>query len=131
MYNNFNKSKKLFALIIFLLILISVFFIFSNKSYANSITETASEHYKNEKGDAKLKEIAEPILGYIQYAGVAIFLGAIIYYGIQYVQTPDSTKISEIKERAFMWLIAGFLIFAAPAIVSFVIKLTNDLAGKI
>lgn len=121
-----KKRKINYKIIAFILTLLLTFFCISSVIYSNAVVGLVTEKYKNAGSkDAKLIDIAQTILGYIQAGGVAIFLGAIIVYGMNLV-SGDSKNLAEIKEKFIMWMVAGLLIFGGTTIIEIILKISGE-----
>lgn len=119
-----KKNKKIKLLAFTITFLITGLFIFS-RMHANAIVDLVKGKFSNSGSpDANLEKIVTTILGYIQAAGVGIFLGAIVVYGIKIVSA-DSAKKAEIKEKLIMWVIAGLLIFAGGSIIKTLLSISS------
>lgn len=125
-----KKRKINYKIIAFILTLLLTFFCISSVIYSNAVVGLVTEKYKNAGSkDAKLIDIAQTILGYIQAGGVAIFLGAIIVYGMNLV-SGDSKNLAEIKEKFIMWMVAGLLIFGGTTIIEVILKISGQTFQK-
>lgn len=121
-----KKRKINYKIIAFILTLLLTFLFISSMIYSNAVVGLVTEKYKNAGSkDAKLIDIAQTILGYIQAGGVAIFLGAIIVYGMNLV-SGDSKNLAEIKEKFIMWMVAGLLIFGGTTIIEIILKISGE-----
>lgn len=121
-----KKRKINYKIIAFILTLLLTFLFISSVIYSNAVVGLVTEKYKNAGSkDAKLIDIAQTILGYIQAGGVAIFLGAIIVYGMNLV-SGDSKNLAEIKEKFIMWMVAGLLIFGGTTIIEVILKISGQ-----
>lgn len=119
-----KKNKKVKLLAFTITFLITGLFIFS-RMHSNAIVDLVKGKFSNSGSpDANLEKIVTTILGYIQAAGVGIFLGAIVVYGIKIVSA-DSVKKAEIKEKLIMWVIAGLLIFAGGSIIKTLLSISS------
>lgn len=125
-----KKRKINYKIIAFILTLLLTFLFISSVIYSNAVVGLVTEKYKNAGSkDAKLIDIAQTILGYIQAGGVAIFLGAIIVYGMNLV-SGDSKNLAEIKEKFIMWMVAGLLIFGGTTIIEVILKISGQTFQK-
>lgn len=121
-----KKRKINYKIIAFILTLLLTFLFISSMIYSNAVVDLVTGKYKKTGNeDAKLKDIAQTILGYIQAGGVAIFLGAIIVYGMNLV-SGDSKNLAEIKEKFIMWMVAGLLIFGGTTIIEVILKISGQ-----
>lgn len=125
-----KKRKINYKIIAFILTLLLTFLFISSMIYSNAVVDLVTGKYKKTGNeDAKLKDIAQTILGYIQAGGVAIFLGAIIVYGMNLV-SGDSKNLAEIKEKFIMWMVAGLLIFGGTTIIEVILKISGQTFQK-
>ncbi len=125
-----KKRKINYKIIAFILTLLLTFLFISSVIYSNAVVDLVTGKYKKTGNeDAKLKDIAQTILGYIQAGGVAIFLGAIIVYGMNLV-SGDSKNLAEIKEKFIMWMVAGLLIFGGTTIIEVILKISGQTFQK-
>lgn len=76
------------------------------------------------KVDGQVSTMVGTILGYIQYAGIVIGVGTLIFVGIKYMQATGDQK-GEIKNLAINYIIGAFLIFGAAAILEVVKNLVT------
>ena len=121
-----KKRKINYKIIAFILTFLLTFLFISSVIYSNAVVDLVTGKYKNAGSkDAKLIDIAQTILGYIQAGGVAIFLGAIIVYGMNLV-SGDSKNLAEIKEKFIMWMVAGLLIFGGTTIIEVILKISGQ-----
>lgn len=128
------KTKKI---ILFFIITI-ICLIFTTKVYATNhdsfylasevVSKVESGFKTGNPNDPELEKISVKILGYIQYIGLAIFVGSIIFYGMQLVSA-DAAKTAEIKDKLILWIIAGVLIMGATQIVEIIIDASKPLFG--
>lgn len=124
--NKKNKNNKILILSFILTILLVFTFFYINFSANASIVSKAKGTYKKDINDPELQKITVTILGYIQGVGIAIFLGSIMVFGISWVSA-SADKKAEIKEKAFLWIIAGVLIFSATKIVEIIVSVGNKI----
>ena len=128
------KIKKLSKIFIIILFILSFNFALENKSYAkkedvliaSSVTNQVKSSFKSKNNDQELDNIAKKILGYIQVVGVGIFLGSIIVYGMKLV-TADASQKAEIKQKAILWIAAGFFVFSASKLVQIISEISKGL----
>lgn len=73
--------------------------------------------------DSKLN--ATKVLGYIQWIGIAIAIGMMIFLGIKYM-TKGVSEQAEIKKSLPIYVLGIVLIVAAPMIVKAILKAAGN-----
>lgn len=136
--NNTKIQKIKIQKIILFFIITIICLIINVKSYATNkdsiyvasevVNKVESGFKSSDPNDPELKKISGTILGYIQYIGLAIFVGSIIFYGIQLVSA-DASKTAEIKDKLILWVIAGVLIMGASQVVQIITDASKPLFG--
>ncbi len=114
-----KTTKKSLAKIAMMLVTLAM--VFGIRSFAGNLTFTPKT-----PSDPRAKNIANTIIGLIQFIGVAIALGMLIIIGIKYITAEPSEK-ANIKDQSLVYLFGAILIFAATGILEAVKGLVKNL----
>lgn len=115
-----KTTKKSLAKIAMMLVTLAM--VFGIRSFA-----AGDIHFSPKPpSDQRATNIANTIIGLIQFIGVAIALGMLIIIGIKYITAEPSEK-ANIKDQSLVYLFGAILIFAATGILEAVKGLVKNL----
>lgn len=113
------RNKKILKYIISsLCILICVFMILSNISFAIN-TDNYSGIYTDNGKQSSLFKVGSYALGVVQMIGMAVAIIMLIVLGIKYIISSPEDKAT-IKDKAVIYVTGAIIIFAASGLVGLV-----------
>lgn len=125
-----KKSRKIFATVLPILMLVAVMFV----SFAPSIMAVGNATVNKINGlangsgvnsiDTSVKKVWSTVLTILQIAAVA----AIVIAGVRYMFASADQK-ADIKKGMIGLVVGAVLVFAASTVVQFIVTATNQITG--
>ena len=125
-----KKSRKIFATVLQILMLVAVMFV----SFAPSIMAAGNATVNKINGlangsgvnsiDTSVKKVWSTVLTILQIAAVA----AIVIAGVRYMFASADQK-ADIKKGMIGLVVGAVLVFAASTVVQFIVTATNQITG--
>ena len=115
-----NKNK-IFKISIFILIMISIFLLFTQNTFAmgRTVDNVIGSIPDNSPTSKRITEILSSVLAVVQAIGVGIAIIMLIVVGIKWVTSAPSGR-AEILKSSKIYIIGAFFIFAAVGILQII-----------